>query len=306
MGHGNVIVETPASGEQDPVIRLPLHENNNEEVQAFEEHRRDFLLHLKDLRRKHPAADAHQLELMASKELISFGTGSSFSATKKLTGLSTTRLHQLSNRQHYASNLRDNEETVTQVYFSPGHYTISETEPELRVFVTRRGGDLNRTLQVDYATEDAGGSARRGKDYVAAKGTLTFQPGQTRCEIVIGIIDDCVYEGDLHFYIRLFNLRSPEGNRLDHARLTWPQLATVMLLDDDHAGIFSLLEDQILIQRAGLSCNFKVVRKGGFRGRVAVGYQTEEGTARAGREYQHTQGVLIFEEGEVEYYIYSQ
>lgn len=83
---------------------------------------------------------------------------------------------------------------------------------ELTVSVVRQGGDCNRTVQVDYATED--GEAIAGKDYAPILGTITFEPGETSVQLVVKIIDDNIYEEDQHFYIRLFNLRSPAVQRV--------------------------------------------------------------------------------------------
>ena len=176
-----------------------------------------------------------------------------------------------------------------------------------------------------------------------------YNKNKIRKEIEIQIIDDLVYEGDQHFYIRLFNLRFAEGKQLVTTskdaycttpivtraklnstipivneeqmasntiiarfneesesnkeillRLACPSLATVLILDDDHHGIFSLVESEVSIRETAGTLNVQIIRSGGSRGRVALPYRTEEGTAKEGRDYQHSEGVLIFEEGDVE------
>lgn len=314
MGRRGIILETLSDSSNELPFQfnnLPHHQSaGSEEAKEFEDHRREFLLRLQELRRKYPEMEAQQLELLATKEMIDRGTKSRaflrVTASKKLTGLSSTSIRQSIERSDLLSYLgiapsnQDKDDKITNVYFSPGHYTISETVEELRVNVIRENGDLSQTLLVDYATEDAG--AKRGVDYVETKGTICFQPGQTRQEIVVNIIDDNIYEGDLYFYIRLFNLRSAiTSSTTDEAphRLACPSVATVMLLDDDHPGVFSLTDHSVSIHETAGVHNIHVLRKG-FRGRVAVPYQTEEGTAKAGRDYEHQEGVLIFEEGETE------
>jgi solute carrier family 8 (sodium/calcium exchanger) len=266
----------------------------------------------------------------------------------------------------------------TKVFFDPGHYTIMEDVGELVATVKRQGGNLNQVIMVDYRTEDADGVA--GKDYVAAAGTLTFESGQTFQNIRVKIIDDPVYEGDLHFYIRLFNLRThrshqsndtkgvvakdayaktsvtPTGSisrrksnaKLPHVMLSdhivttsksnnnylnvgyekisrspsnastksiqvvngafddlapclvCPSLATVLIMDDDHHGIFSLNECRAdLVESVG-SHTIRIFRIGGAKGRVVLPYRTEEGTASPTNDYIHTEGEVIFEEGETE------
>lgn len=83
-------------------------------------------------------------------------------------------------------------------------------------------------------------------------------------------------------------------------RLVCPSLATVMILDDDHHGIFSLTERSVCLTETAGTYNINVMRCGGSRGRIALAYKTEEGTAKPGRDYQHCEGQLIFEEGDTE------
>jgi len=66
-------------------------------------------------------------------------------------------------------------------------------------------------------------------------------------------------------------------------------------------GIFSLTDQTITITESVGTYNIRIVRCGGCRGRVAVPYRTEEGTAKEPRDYQHSEGELIFEDGEIEY-----
>ena len=45
------------------------------------------------------------------------------------------------------------------------------------------------------------------ENYVATKGTICFQPGETKQEIQIEMLDNFLHEGNYHFYIRLSNAR---------------------------------------------------------------------------------------------------
>ena len=40
--------------------------------------------------------------------------------------------------------------------------------------------------------------------------------------------------------------------------------------------------------------NFKVARQSGARGTVGIPFTTEEGTAKAGKDYEHVEGELLF------------
>ena len=83
-------------------------------------------------------------------------------------------------------------------------------------------------------------------------------------------------------------------------RLICPSIATVMILDDDHHGIFSLTERSLcLTETVGTHYMF-IIRCGGSRGKVTIPYRTEEGTAKPNRDYHHCEGVITFENGETE------
>ena len=113
----------------------------------------------------------------------------------------------------------------------------------------REGGDLNLPVQVDYKTED--GSACSPDDYTEAVGTLTFGPGVTEQKVTLEVMDDDVFEEDEHFYIRISNPRRKDGIEIPQMnvegegmvpsiQLGTPHMATIMILDDDHGGIFQV------------------------------------------------------------------
>lgn len=62
---------------------------------------------------------------------------------------------------------------------------------------------FNEVVTVDYATRDR--SAKAGKDYEAASGTVSFAVGETEKQISIKILTDAWEERDEDFEILLFN-----------------------------------------------------------------------------------------------------
>jgi len=429
-------------------------EAQNQDFRMFEEQRRDFLVTLRQMRRKHPLVqDSKQLELLATIELLDRGTKSDvllrMKACKKLTGLSSWRMRRESKLLvDFQSTFREpsKNDDYTEIFFSPGHYTVEEDVGVFTATVVRQNGDLSRQVLVDYATED--GDALSGRDYNPVRGTICFQPGQTKKIIEIAIIEDLVYEGDQHFYIRLFNPRrvlgkkqqqrkisvyrglvnpdayqilshqisqtndsssqspslvsyemnkdgvpsvtildgnqkeirrsshvtppsiivneptddcqssysvkitnSPDLKRIElnnnaqqgpkrsqafltpeiqsplplspnqlvptitaeelqeeveeeeedpSIRLACPSLATVLIMDDDHHGIFTLSKSEIELEDSLVSCVMQIIRCGGTRGRVEISYRTEDGTASTDKDYQSCSGTIVFEEGQVE------
>jgi solute carrier family 8 (sodium/calcium exchanger) len=154
-----------------------------------------------------------------------------------------------------------------------------------------RTGDLDAALSVEYCTED--GTAQAGSDYVPIRGNLHFGPGEKEKRLVLEVIDDDVFEPDEHFYVKL-NATKPAGV------LGSPTLATVIILDDDHGGLFKFEEqNHELVESVGVY-ELKVVRCSGARGRVIVPYWTEDGTAKAAKEYETNEGQLVFENNESE------
>ena len=116
----------------------------------------------------------------------------------------------------------------------------------------RRGGDLRRTLFVDYKTED--GTANAGSDYVSTEDTIVFRSGETVKKIKIEILDDDIFEEDEFFTVQLQNVRlgTAEGmfdTEEDSTKivLETPHIANVIILDDDHAGIFSFASDTLKV-----------------------------------------------------------
>ncbi|XP_023246953.1 sodium/calcium exchanger 1 [Copidosoma floridanum] len=277
------------------------------ESREFEQTRRDYIRTLKELRKRHPQLALEQLEVMAHEEVLGKGPKSRafyrVQATRKMVGAGNLSRKISERAQSDLSEVkaelqRAEAESVdidninaTRVYFEPGHYTVMENVGTFEVGVTRVGGDLNRPCTVDYSTED--GTAEAGSDYVSVRGTLKFEPGETRKTIKLSVIDDELFEEDEHFYVRLTNCSQP-------AMLASPSLATVMILDDDHSGIFGFPErDYELVESIG-HFHLKVIRYSGARGRVVIGFRTVEGTAKPGKQYVHAEDSITFEDNQTE------
>ncbi len=105
----------------------------------------------------------------------------------------------------------------------------------------------------------------------------------------MGIIDDDIFEEDEHFFVRLLNLRvgdvegmfeSDDGDQAPKARLLEPLMATVTILDDDHAGIFTFTDRLVRVSESVGTMEITVVRNSGARGTVIIPYHTEPGTAQ--------------------------
>merc|ERR1719414_2662713 len=196
---------------------------------------------------------------------------------------------------------------VCRIMFDPPHYTVMESVGTFEVTVVREGGDMNQTIQVDYKTED--GTASHPGDYIEAVGTLTFGPGETQKMVTLEVLDDDVFEEDEHFYIRISNLRRKDGKDFKQISVTdeegvskvqpncqlgTPHMATIMILDDDHGGIFGFDDSEAEIVESVGTFDLEIKRISGARGKVAIPFNTEDGTAKEGAHYEAQEGELIF------------
>ncbi|XP_076268722.1 sodium/calcium exchanger 3 isoform X2 [Rhynchophorus ferrugineus] len=271
---------------------------------VHEDIKQEYITTLKELRQQHPHTDIDVLEKMAHEILLNKGPKSRafyrIQATRKLMG-SGDLMRRISERAQSdlsevkaelqrESGVTEFSQSGAKVFFDPSKYTVLESCGQFEITVVR-SGNIDVPLAVDYTTED--GTAQAGSDYVKVKGTLQFLSGEKEKRITLEVIDDDVFEPDEHFYVRLCAVQPP-------GTLGSPMLATVIILDDDHGGLFKFEgQNHELVESVG-TYNLKVVRCSGARGRVILPYHTEDGTAKAGKEYEEQRGEVIFENNESE------
>merc|ERR1712102_204635 len=296
----------------------------------FERNRREYINAMKRIRLENPDISLIDLEVKAREEVMASGPKSRAyyraQATRKMAGKedaakafkkqlaaeAEAEKAALSEEEAaLAATLEKKDDGVTRIMFDPPHYTVMESVGTFEVTVVREGGDLNSTVQVDYKTED--GSASSEGDYIEAIGTLTFGPGETQKMVTLEVLDDDVFEEDEHFYIRISNLRRKDGREIKqieveddegkksmqaNCQLGTPHMATIMILDDDHGGIFGFSESEAEIVESVGEYELKVIRSSGARGQVGIPYNTEDGTAKEGQHYEAQEGELMFENEE--------
>merc|ERR1719175_307977 len=296
----------------------------------FERNRRAYIQAMKRIRLENPNISLIDLETKAREEVMSKGPKSRAyyraQATRKLAGKEDAKKAlakslaaeaEAEKAEAEAAAAEEAEEKkddgVTRIMFDPPHYTVMESVGTFEVTIVREGNDLNTTIQVDYKTED--GTASSDGDYIEASGTLTFGPGETQKMITLEVLDDDVFEDDEHFYIRISNLRRKDGmpiSEIDVAdeagkhskqpslQLGTPHMATIMILDDDHGGIFGFEDSEAEIVESVGVFELKVQRISSARGKVAIPFSTEDGSAKAGSHYESVEGELLFENEETE------
>merc|ERR1712128_175835 len=85
-----------------------------------------------------------------------------------------------------------------------------------------------------------------------------------------------------------------------NCQLGTPHMATIMILDDDHSGIFGFEDSEAEVVESVGTYELKVQRISGARGKVEIPYTTEDGTAKEGTHYEAQEGELMYENEETE------
>uniref|UniRef100_A0A8C7Y217 Solute carrier family 8 member 2b n=1 Tax=Oryzias sinensis TaxID=183150 RepID=A0A8C7Y217_9TELE len=277
----------------------------------LDESRKEVIRILKELKQKYPDKELDQLvELANYYALLHQQKSRAFyrvQATRMMIGAGNVLKKHAADHARRAAVVDEEAPedadlaACSRISFESSHSQCMENCGFLMLAVVCQGGLGENTFYVDYRTED--GSANAGSDYDYTEGTLVFKPGETRKEIKIGIIDDDIFEEDEHFFVRLLNLRigdaegmfeSDEVGSAPKARLVEPLVATVTILDDDHAGIFTFSERTVRVSESVGTMEITVVRNSGARGTVILPYHSESGTAKGGEDYEDVQGELEF------------
>lgn len=264
---------------------------------TLEQARRDYSNVLRELRKQFPQKPISELEVLAKEQIDNSGPKSRayyrVMATRSMTGgsMGRARSSSITNARRPSSTTDD----VTKFYFDPATYTVLENIGTFEITVVREGRDVACPVIIEYRTED--GTATAGTDYVGASGTLVFKPGDTQQTIKLQIIDDELFEEDEHFFVHLTDLKV-QGQSTHSVKLTSPKIAKVLILDDDHAGIISFPEATIDVPESEGVYEVPVERSSGARGKIRIPFRTEDGTAKAGKDYVETHGYVIFENNE--------
>ncbi|XP_053730589.1 sodium/calcium exchanger 1b isoform X2 [Synchiropus splendidus] len=300
----------------DGTLGLDIDEKDLDE----EETRRDMAKILKELKQKHPDKEVEQLIELANYQVLSQQQKSRAfyrcQATRLMTGAGNILKKHAADQARKAVSMHEvrsdigDSDPVSKIFFEPASYQCLENCGTVAVNVARRGGDLAKTVSVEYRTED--GTANAGSDYEFTEGVIVFKPGETMKEIRVGIIDDDIFEEDENFLIHLSNVKvlTSEGEEAEEeesanhvdcvACLGLPSTASVTIFDDDHAGIFSFEEPVCHVSESVGTMEVKVLRMSGARGVVMLPYKTVEGTARGcGEDFEDSHGILEFQNDEI-------
>ena len=143
---------------------------------------------------------------------------------------------------------------------------------------------------VVYATAD--GTATVGdNDYQAAGSTLTFAPGQTKQTVTVAVNGDTKYEANETFSVHLSN---SVGVTVAKGKGT----GTGTIINDDKPPVLAIGNATVAESVSGGTAVFTVTLSPASGLAATVKYATAAGTAKAGRDFTTTSGILTFAPGQ--------
>ena len=156
------------------------------------------------------------------------------------------------------------------------NFTVSLSEP------------TSVPVNVNFSTAD--GSATAGDDYQSTAGTLTFAPGETQKTVSVPIIPDTDIEPDETLFLRLSD---PDNGRLAIAQ-------GVGIIESDDLPTVSINNLGVTEGNSGANdAAFEVNLSAASSQPITLNFNTVEGTATGGSDYQIVSGSLTFNPGEV-------
>ena len=158
--------------------------------------------------------------------------------------------------------------------------------------ILNRAADQVITVQYETLSEAAKFRAAVGEDYTASRGIVIFDPDATRGVVEIEILDDELLEADETFTVMLSN---PRGAAIADGT----GIGTIV---DDDGSAKLRIDDPLVIEEEGV-VQFRVSLSLAQRQMVSATYQTRDGTARAGEDYEAASGIVTLAPGTVEAWI---
>ncbi|MCH2211682.1 MAG: cellulase family glycosylhydrolase [Fuerstiella sp.] len=161
--------------------------------------------------------------------------------------------------------------------------------------VIRLSSAASEPVTVNYKTTD--GTATGVDDYTPVEGVLLFEPGEVAKVVRLQVTDDTVQESNEEFFL---NLSDSAGADLRNDR------ATIRILDDDGPNpqplpIVSITDAAVTEGNNGLTpVSFVVSLSQPAFADVTFEYETVDGTATAGTDYQAAAGQIIIAAGETD------
>ena len=177
--------------------------------------------------------------------------------------------------------ITDNDEEPLSISIYNREVTEDATKVQLRVELNRPS---DQVVIVQYATSDV--TAEAGSDYTASRGIVIFDPNATRGVIQVEITEDTTPEPAETFEV---TLSKPQNAEIAQG------VGEVTILEETRLAVLRI-EDEVAFEAEG-RVRFTVRLSHPSLQPVSVAYRTQDGTAKAGKDYEASAGVLTFAPG---------
>jgi len=172
------------------------------------------------------------------------------------------------------------------IQFGAPSFSVTEGAANATITLTREGG-IGGAVAVTFAT--GGGNATPGSDYTGVTGQVFFAPNETIKTVTIPIADDALLEGNETVLLTL-------SNPTNGAVLGSPAQA-VLTIGDNELSSVQFRSPTFSVGEGAGNAIITVTRNSGV-GTLSVVYDTADGSAVAGTNFQRRTGVLTFAEGQ--------
>ncbi len=182
---------------------------------------------------------------------------------------------------------------ASKLEFTASGYSVAEDGGTATIEVNRQGS-ISDIVTVDYQTSN--GTAVAGADYTAVSDTLTFSAGEQSKTFEIDILNDELDEFDETILLTLSNPTNL-SNPSNGAELGPLNTSILTIIDDEEPGVtFSMANYEV--DEGGASITIDVLLDIPSVLPMEVDFETEDGTAAAGSDYEAVSGKLTFDPGE--------
>ncbi|XP_052779900.1 sodium/calcium exchanger 3-like isoform X2 [Mya arenaria] len=252
--------------------------------------------------------EAAQLAIAKANENTSHDRGwYRVNATRMLTGGRKLIPRVLTNFQQLAPEDRADKDIAMRskdhtaggskavVEFTAAAVSVLENEGKVRIGIRRYGKkDMPCTVRV----ETINGTALAGEDYKPFSEDVLFSKNEELRQVFIEIVDDCEWEPDEFFFVRL-TIPVQEDQSHEQVAIGNVAINQVTIINDDEPGKLEFAKPSLVIKESYYVARIPVNRINGCDGHVSVKWRTSDITAKEGIDYQGREGLLTFDNQEI-------
>ena len=172
--------------------------------------------------------------------------------------------------------------------FGVAHYRVNENGGSVSIPVWRSGGASGA---VSARIVSRNGTASAGSDYQAIDTTLNWADGERGSKTVqLPVQDDGEIEAIETLWLDLTVAGGAEADMVSSVKLN--------LISNENAGALAFAGNSANVLETAGSVTVTVQRSGGSSGAASIRYQTSDGTATAGSDYDAASGTLNWTDGD--------